>query len=285
MSNQLNNNLSGIDKYSGSFDQDELGVTVIPTETIKLLNNFTLLALFTFLASCSSNWKLNAKHLAKHFNCNKDKIYNAIDGLIELRLLTRTQVRINGKFHRYHYRLHLRQIVQESPSLENPDTEPLPNPEIPCLEKPDTVNPDAYKTNILPSENKEIKKLTNCKSSSSDLIFSETIDQNILEQKLNRDKRTDDEFMAHVVHHVDNNSDKKYKRIVRAQSALRMLKKLKEQNIIFESSGFENKIETKVLTQDEINKRRWEEREAQRRKLFPYDYNEDGTRKDKKRNS
>lgn len=144
MSDKTINDLSGIDKYSGSYDQDELGVTQIPTETIRLLNNFTLLALFTFLASCSSDWKLNAKHLAKHFNCNKDKIYKAIDSLIELNLLTRTQVRDKGKFVRYHYRLHLRQKVQIAPSPEKPDTV-----------KPDTVKPDTYKTNILPLENKE----------------------------------------------------------------------------------------------------------------------------------
>lgn len=145
MSDQNNNDLSGIDKYSGSYDQDELGVTQIPTDTIRLLNDFTLLGLFTFLASCSSDWKLNAKHLARHFDCNKDKIYKAIDSLIELGLLTRTQVRNNGKFLRYHYRLHLRQKVQTLPSPEKPDTV-----------KPDTVNPDAYKTNILPLENIKI---------------------------------------------------------------------------------------------------------------------------------
>lgn len=149
MSDHQSNSLSGIDKYSGSFEQDELGVTMIPTVTINLLTNFVLLGLFTYLASRPADWKLNAKHLSAHFDCNKEKIYNAIDGLIELGLLTRTQVRNNGKFARYHYRLHLRQIVHRTPCLEKPDTV-----------KPDTVKPDTYKTNILPLQNREYKTTT-----------------------------------------------------------------------------------------------------------------------------
>ncbi len=132
-------------------------------------------------------------------------------------------------------------------------------------------------------DTKPDKKLTNCESSSSEVIFSETIDKSILEEKLSRDERTNEQFMNHVVHHVDNNSAKKYKRIVRAQSALRMLKKLKEQNIIFESSGFESKKEIKSRVEneneEEKNIRLWNLREQERRKIFPDEYNEDGTRK------
>ena len=119
-----NNNKSqayGIEKYEGSFDQDDLGVTQIPTETIKTIKNFTQLALFTFLASCSKDWRLNAKHLATHFDCNKETIYKTIDALIELGLLSRTQIRNKGKFVRFHYRLSLRQIHKSTePCLEKP---------------------------------------------------------------------------------------------------------------------------------------------------------------------
>ena len=81
---------------------------------------------------------------------------------------------------------------------------------------------------------------TNCKSSSS-FSFSETIDQSILDQKLTTDKRPDSEFMNEVIEHVDNHSDKHYSRIVRAQGALKILKSLNEQNLIFYAKGNEPK--------------------------------------------
>jgi hypothetical protein len=114
-------------------------------------------------------------------------------------------------------------------------------------------------------DTKPDKKLTNCESSSS-FIFSETIDKNILNEKPDHDTRSNDLFMKHVIHHVENNSDKKYKKIVRVQSALKMLKKLKSQNIIFESSGFEVVNVKKTETEDERMKRYAKEREEQFRR-------------------
>jgi hypothetical protein len=205
MSNLTNNPLFGIDKYSGTFEQDELGVTQIPTATIQSLNDFTLLSLFTFLASCPSTWKLNAKHLSTHFNCNKDKIYAAIDKLIELTLLTRTQIRDKGKFVRFHYRIHLR-----------PRDGVLPR-----LEKPDTVNPDAYKTYILPLENK--KEITTTVASSHqeliieepqkksvvvvDFIISEKFDKQILAARKTSNhlpSLTDKQFLERCKYHLDH---------------------------------------------------------------------------------
>lgn len=135
MPNNKDNTLSGIDKYEGSFDQDELGVTMIPTATIKSIKNLEVLGLYTFLASCNSTWRFNAKYLATRFECNKDKIYKLVNSLIEMKLLTRTQIRERGKFIRYHYRLHLRQTVQDTPCLEKPDVDNL-----------DPGNSDTYKT-------------------------------------------------------------------------------------------------------------------------------------------
>ncbi len=80
------------------------------------------------------------------------------------------------------------------------------------------------------------KNTTNCESSSS-FYFSETLDKNLLNQKLFSDERSDSEFMFEVIEHIDFFSDLKYSRIVRAQAALKMLIKLKSQNIIFRVSG------------------------------------------------
>jgi hypothetical protein len=79
------------------------------------------------------------------------------------------------------------------------------------------------------------KKLTNCSSSS--FIFSETTDKNILNQKLTIDSRTDNEFMEDVVKHIDECSEKSYPRLQRAGAAVKLLKKLKSENIVFMVGG------------------------------------------------
>ena len=139
---QVKENL--IEKYEGTFEQDSLGVTLIPTDSINTLaeQSMTMLALFTYLSARPKNWKINAKQLSKVFGCGKDKIYQAIDGLIKLGFLSRSIDRKNGKFAQYHYCLHLRQSQKKSPFPEKPDTV-----------KPDTENPDTYKTYNL--KNKE----------------------------------------------------------------------------------------------------------------------------------
>jgi len=95
------------------------------------------------------------------------------------------------------------------------------------------------------------KKLTNCESSSS-FIFSETLDRDMVFQKLERDKRTPKEFLLDIKDHVENHSDKKFPKIQRAQAAIKLLKKLKYENVIFCVAGKSspgnqtqlNKIET-----------------------------------------
>jgi len=96
----------------------------------------------------------------------------------------------------------------------------------------------------------DLKKTTNCESSSS-FLFSETLDKNILDQKLDQDTRTNQEFLNQVKEHVDHHSDKTFARIQRAQGALRLLKKLKEQNIIFYVAGKEPKEIEKIPKEKE----------------------------------
>ena len=82
------------------------------------------------------------------------------------------------------------------------------------------------------TEDYDQKKLTNCPSSSS-FLFSETTDRNLLNQKLSRDERTDEEFMAQCLDHVENFSDKKFPVLQRANALVKLLKKLKANNEIF----------------------------------------------------
>lgn len=82
------------------------------------------------------------------------------------------------------------------------------------------------------TDNYSHKKLTNCASSSS-FLFSENTDKNLLAQKLPRDSRTPEEFLNECVEHVDNCSDKKFPRLQRANALVKLLKQLKESNVIF----------------------------------------------------
>lgn len=84
------------------------------------------------------------------------------------------------------------------------------------------------------TDTKKDKKLTNCKTpSSSSFIFSKTIDKKLLDEKLTRDERTTDEFLKECVDHVDNCSDKKFPRLQRAGALVKLLKQMKESDMIF----------------------------------------------------
>jgi hypothetical protein len=108
------------------------------------------------------------------------------------------------------------------------------------------------------------KRLTNCVSSSSSFLFSETTDRNLLNQKLSRDSRTDEEFMVECLKHVENCSDKKFPVLQRANSLVKLLKRLKAGNIIFnekESLGEKKKNELANET----------DKQRQERQFFTYE--------------
>ena len=186
----ISNDLVGIDKYSGSFEQDELGVTCIPTQTIITINDLVLLGLFCYLASRPKDWILNAKQLCTHFTCGKNKMYSAIEELISLGFLTRTTIRSKGQFVRYHYRLHIRQKTQALPFPENREmVQPFPG-------KPDTVFEDTYKTyniqNIKTTTTETSQDLKDFISGQNpkvvvrEIIISEPVDKRLLLAKEQR---------------------------------------------------------------------------------------------------
>ncbi len=123
-----NNNIPSIEKFEGTFDKEESGCTILLNETINLIKNLEAGGLYMYLMARPPSWKLNAKHLASEFGCNKDKIYKLLRFLMDLGLLTSTAIKNDaGRFEKRHYRLYLRPVS-------------------PCLEKPDVENPDAYIT-------------------------------------------------------------------------------------------------------------------------------------------
>lgn len=77
---------------------------------------------------------------------------------------------------------------------------------------------------------------TNCESSSS-FFFSKTLDEQMLELKLEHDPRTDEEFLADVLDHVENHSDKQFPKVVRQEAVLKLLKKEHKNKSIFYPKG------------------------------------------------
>lgn len=109
---------------------------------------------------------------------------------------------------------------------------------------------DQYQKRDTESKRTESKKrTTNCKSSSS-FIFSKTLDEKMLDQKLDRDTRTDEEFLKEVENHVENHSDKKYNKAIRQNAAVKLLANLKEQNVIFYAKGNTPNDEAKPKPQE-----------------------------------
>lgn len=157
MTTQKNNNnaTSGIEKFEGTFEKEESGVTIVVNKSINEIRNSEALGLYIYLLARPPGWKLNVNHLKEHFQCNKDKIYLLLNYLMKEGFITKSSIREHGKFVNHHYRIHLHQVQKNtvttqagigfSPLLEKPD-----------LVTPELVNPDAYKTKIL--INKEYKK-------------------------------------------------------------------------------------------------------------------------------
>jgi hypothetical protein len=121
-----------IEKFTGSFEKEESGCTIIINQTIQSIKDCAVLGVYVHLLSRPPGWNINAKNLIDHFGSSKKKIYGILNKLIEMRLLHRWQSKENGKFKKYHYTLFLKPYDQ---------LEFLPRPLF-----ADTVNGDTYKT-------------------------------------------------------------------------------------------------------------------------------------------
>lgn len=152
-SNNNNNSVKyGVEKFEGTFEKEELGVTIIPNESINYIRNAEALGLYLYLLGRPTGWKLNIKQLKEHFQCNKDKIYKLLNYLMAEGFISKTSIREHGRFARNHYRVHLHRIINETQETQASNTIS------PCLDLPDvvitdTVNQDTYKTKNI--ENKE----------------------------------------------------------------------------------------------------------------------------------
>jgi hypothetical protein len=147
-----------IEKYEGSFSQDEIGVTQVPTKTIIMLKeNSELLGFYVYLLTLPKGWNLHYRNLMESLQMSKNKVYENLNLLKNFNLLTSEEIRENGKFSRNHYRLHLRPV---RPLPQNREmVEPLPqkpDPQKPDPQKPDPQNRETYITKNI--HNKESEK-------------------------------------------------------------------------------------------------------------------------------
>lgn len=158
-----------IEKFSGTFEKEDSGCSILINETVNNIKNPDLLGLYCYLACRPPGWKINPKHLLKHFGCSKDKIYKMLNGLISLGLLSATVMRKQGKFVGTCYKLHTKPQTQSKIQLDEPCPD-FPDTDEPCPDFPDPVNQDAYKTKKV--VNKEIKE-KNIKKRKSDELKTE----------------------------------------------------------------------------------------------------------------
>lgn len=135
-----------IEKFSGKFDRERGGCSIIVNETIQSIVCTTSLAIYVYLLSKPDDWRLNVKELSNHFSKNKETIYKYLNNLIDIGAIEKVIHRESGKFESFNYKIKLHLALPViSPVTEKPYTV-----------KPYTVNPDAYKT-----KSKQNKELTN----------------------------------------------------------------------------------------------------------------------------
>lgn len=284
MSDQTSNNLieNGIDKFDGSFEKEESGVTIFINQTVNLIKDLDAGGLYMYLLCRPPTWKLNIKHLTDLFDCGKNKIYRILDILISLKLLTRIEIRQKGKFQEYKYRIHLRPKTDQKVQV-------LPVPQKPEAAKPDTVFEDTYKTNILPLKNKEdittttepvvVVKISDSNNLSPQQIktLQDTYIENPFETKLIKNQ---DDFIGAVQFSIEKRGQG-----ITIQGRIKGIIKLVKSGLFEDPPEWKGKNVNKNETEKEKNERIWNLREQERRKIFPYDYNEDGTRKTKLKKS
>jgi hypothetical protein len=95
-----------IEKFTGSFTKEQLGVTILPTKTIQFLRDESLM-LWAYLASKHDDWEPNQKEIQKHFGWGERKTRNLFTKLTTLGLLVVTKIRKSGMFQNVHYHLNL----------------------------------------------------------------------------------------------------------------------------------------------------------------------------------
>lgn len=149
-----------IEKFNGKFSSEANGVTVLINSVVQSIKDFSVLGIYTYLASKPDTWEPNAKELMKHTGYSKDKIYRLINALLAEGLMTVKTVREQGRFLHFSYTIHL----HKQPVPENKEMACTPFPEKQDPAQPVPENKEAYKTKNTSLERKELKNISIPKS-------------------------------------------------------------------------------------------------------------------------
>jgi len=160
-----------IEKFTGSFSTEESGCVILVNKTIQSITNLNAAGVYAYLSTKPPTWIINPTEIRRHFGIGRDKVYSSLNALMDLKLLSRTDIRHNGQFTCFEYKLHLRPYA---------GTRFSPFPDLPDTVLPDTVNQDAYitkilenKDNILTTSHQDVKTKPKSKD---DPIYREVVD-------------------------------------------------------------------------------------------------------------
>lgn len=244
-----------IEKFEGSFATEQEGCSIFINATVNLITCLDTAGLYLYLMCRPSGWQLNANQLAKHFHCDRKKIYKNLNSLKEFGLLTCELVRDeNGQFAKPHYTVHLHPKTQidkgNPPCTEKRHTAKKVSP---CTEKPCTEKRHTYKTKNI--KNKELKITTttgerpyeidtSAISSSTNIVISKEVDTQLLrlrKEHIKGDERTDEQFLRQCRWHLDNGDKVKYN----------FVRRLNGLQTIIKSGAFEKPASYKEFSTEE----------------------------------
>ena len=190
-----NKNKVTIEKFSGSFSSQKGGCTIVVNSTINSITNPYALAIYSYLICRPDTWELNVKQLSTHFDCGRNTIYKSLKILMDMCLLTRTDIREKGKFVKSHY------ILYDKPQLDKGIS---PCPSTRDTVSRDTVLRDTYITKNI--QNKDYKNNNN----------------NYIEFNKDEDKKLPDELNEEHQFFIDEQLKKGYV-LPQAKKALRTI--------------------------------------------------------------
>jgi len=140
-----------VEKFTGSFEKEDLGCTIMVNETIQSITDPDVLGLYCYLLTKPNTWTIKAQEIMNHFKMGNKRTYSLLRKLMELGLLTRTQYRDQGKYAKFSYKLHLK-MYDKNPVNNESGTESEP-----LCQKGHAVFDTAYKTKR-DLQNKDIKE-------------------------------------------------------------------------------------------------------------------------------
>ncbi len=200
-----------IEKFRGKFTNEANGCTTLINSTVQTILDINVLGLYAYLCTKPDTWQPNPKEIMSHFGLTKTTTYKYLNKLLDLGLMTKTEIREKGRFACTHYFVHLHpqppfpKKWDTVETTENIGPSPFPKKWDPV--PPDTVIPNTYKTKIY-TKQREVK---NKETTSS--VFDDRTDKELLfvRRQSNANQEVDEEeFLIICKAHVESRDKSKY---------------------------------------------------------------------------